>query len=95
MGGIKRKMKDISISDRRRGEHPRVAKSDWDGKSVRQDNNRNTRVIAYGADGSVIIFDSLAEATAFFGLKRVDTLRRYIDKNWSMPDGSTYCDYLL
>ena len=84
-------MRDIPVSDResRRGRKkdknpssfPRRAKSDWDGKGV-TDTARNTRIIAYGADGSVIRFDSLAEATEFFGLKRVDTLRRYIDNNW-------------
>ena len=72
----------------------RREKSDWDGKGVHS-KSRNTRVIAYGADGSVIRFDSLAEAAEFFGLKRVDTLRRYIDNSWPMPDGSTFCDYLL
>ena len=97
-------MRDISVSDRgsRRERKKdrnlsssplRRAKSDWDGKGV-TDTSRNTRIIAYGADGFVIRFDSLAEATEFFGLKRVDTLRRYIDNNWPMPDGTTFCDYL-
>ena len=82
---------EIRKSPRKRGRKP---KSDWDGKTKIQ-RNRNTGVIAFGADGYVIRFDSLAEASEFFGFKRVDSFRRYIDNNWPMPDGTTYCDYLL
>ena len=89
--------KKSSIKQRQKQQQPaafaRKAKSDWDRKGVTA-TSRNTRIIAYGADGSVIRFDSLAEAAEFFELKRVDTLRRYIDNSWPMPDGTTFCDYL-
>ena len=70
----------------------RKAKSDWDGSSPGK--ARNTRVIAFCRDGSTIIFDSLQECAAFFGIRRTDTLKNYIDNAFPMPDGSTFCDYL-
>ena len=83
-------MKDnIALSDKRR-----PAKSDWDGNTPAS-TPRNTRVVAFGADGSTVVFSSLKEAADFFELRRVDTLRRYIDNGWPMPDGTTFCDYLV
>ena len=71
----------------------RDVKKDWDGTSPGK--ARNTRIIAFCQDGSTIIFDSQQEAALFFDLGRIDTLRRYIDNGFPMPDGTTFCDYLL
>ena len=71
----------------------RKAKSDWDGKSAGV--ARNTRIIAFGSNGETIIFDSIKEASDFFGFERTDTFKRYIDSSFPMPDGTTFCDYLV
>ena len=79
----------INPTDRER----RREKSDWDGNAPGR--CRNTKVIAFGADGSTVIFESLKEAAEFFGFERTDTLKRYIDNAFPMPDGTTFCDYLI
>ena len=71
----------------------RKKKSDWDGTSPGA--ARNQKIIAFAQDGSTIIFDSLQECTDFFDLKRIDNLKRCIERGYPMPDGSTFCDYLL
>lgn len=76
-------------------DEPAKRRKSWDNPQPEERSSRSVEVIAYGNDGSTIIFESLKEAADFFGLKRVDTLRRYIDNDWPMPDGTTFCDYLL
>lgn len=49
-------------------------------------------VLAYFADGTTLRFDCKSEAKAFFGLKRVEDVTRYIETGHTLPDGTTTLD---
>lgn len=61
-------------------------------KSKAKQTYRKKGVVAFFADGSTVRFDTYEEAKDFFGLKRIDTLRKYIETGNPLPDGKTTLD---
>lgn len=53
---------------------------------------RKHPVLAYFADGTTVLFNTYEECKEFFGLKRIETVKRYIETGNTLPDGSTTLD---